>query len=64
VVAQTRLGGARGPARDVVVLNAAAALVVAGKAPDLEAGAEEAAHALDSGRAKGLLAQVKEICGT
>jgi len=63
-VAEELLGGARGPARDVVVLNAAAALVVAGKAPDLEAGAEEAGHALNSGRASRLLAQVKEISGT
>ena len=58
------LDGARGPARDVVVLNAAAALVVAGRAPDLRAGTEAAAGAIDTGRAARLLAQVKEICGT
>jgi anthranilate phosphoribosyltransferase len=58
------LDGATGPARDVVVLNAAAALVVAGKAPDLKAGAEEAGGAINQGRAARLLAQVKEICGT
>jgi anthranilate phosphoribosyltransferase len=58
------LDGARGPARDVVVLNAAAALVVAGRAPDLPSGVEEAGDALDSGRAARLLARVKEICGT
>lgn len=58
------LDGAAGPAQDVVVLNAAAALVVAGKAPDLRSGAEEAKSALQSGRAARLLAKVKEICGT
>lgn len=58
------LEGARGPARDVVVLNAAAALVVAGRTPDLRSGAEAAASAINSGRAARLLAQVKEICGT
>lgn len=58
------LEGAVGPARDVVVLNAAAALLVAGQVPDLQAGAEEAAGALGAGRAARLLARVKEICGT
>jgi anthranilate phosphoribosyltransferase len=58
------LEGAKGPARDVVVLNAAAALVVAGRAPDLKAGAEEAGDAINQGRAARLLARVKEICGT
>ena len=39
--------------RDAVRLNAAAALVIAGKAADLKAGAEAAAEAIDSGRAWG-----------
>jgi anthranilate phosphoribosyltransferase len=58
------LGGALGPARDVVVLNAAAALLVAGKVKDLQAGAEEAGSALRAGRAARVLEHVKEICGT
>jgi anthranilate phosphoribosyltransferase len=58
------LAGAPGAVRDVVVLNAAAALVVAGKAPNLLAGVETAKSAIDSGRAARLLQQVKEICGT
>jgi anthranilate phosphoribosyltransferase len=58
------LEGARGPGRDVVVLNAAAALVVGGGVPDLLSGTEAAEGAIDSGRAARLLAQVKEICGT
>jgi len=45
------LAGAPGPFRDIVVLAAAAALVVADRVPDLRAGAVEAAAALDSGRA-------------
>jgi anthranilate phosphoribosyltransferase len=49
------LAGARGPARDVVCLNAAAALVVAGAAPDLRAGATRAARALDTGDAARVL---------
>jgi anthranilate phosphoribosyltransferase len=43
------LGGRAGAARDVVVLNAAAALVVAGIAGDLGEGVEGAQSAIDSG---------------
>ncbi len=45
------LGGAAGAYRDTAVLNAAAALVVAGRADDLRQGAEQAAQAIDSGAA-------------
>jgi anthranilate phosphoribosyltransferase len=51
------LAGAKTPYRDIGVLNAAAALVVAGKAPDLAKGAALAADALDSGAAATLLAR-------
>ncbi|WP_374381406.1 anthranilate phosphoribosyltransferase [Dongia sp.] len=44
--------GAVGPYRDIVRLNAAAALIVAGKAKDIAEGLTLAADALDSGRAK------------
>lgn len=44
-----------GPARDIVVLNAAAALVVAGKAQTLAEGGELAAAAIDDGRAAQVL---------
>ena len=50
------LGGRKGPFRDVVALNAAAALMVADKAPDLESGRKIAGDALDGGAAKALLA--------
>jgi anthranilate phosphoribosyltransferase len=53
------LGGAPGPRRDVVVFNAAAALVVAGVAQDLRDGAAQAARALDEGRAQGVLDQAR-----
>jgi anthranilate phosphoribosyltransferase len=49
------LGGARGPLRDVVLLNSAAALVVAGRAKTLREGAEIAAGAIDSGAARRIL---------
>jgi anthranilate phosphoribosyltransferase len=47
--------GATGPYRDAVLLNAAAALIVAGKADDWLSGVEQAATAIDSGSALGLL---------
>ncbi len=49
------LGGAPGPLRDVVLLNSAASLVVAGRAADLPAGIAMAAQALDSGAARDVL---------
>jgi anthranilate phosphoribosyltransferase len=45
------LAGETGPRRDVVLLNAAAALEVAGKASDLADGIRIAADAIDSGAA-------------
>jgi anthranilate phosphoribosyltransferase len=49
------LKGKKGPFRDVAILNAAAALVVAGKAKDLKEGAQLAAKSIDSGEAEGRL---------
>jgi len=49
------LKGKSGPLRDVSVLNAAAALIVAGKAKDLKEGAALAAKSIDSGEAEGRL---------
>ena len=46
------LAGTPSPFRDIVVLNAAAALVVAGKAATVLEGAQQAAQAIDSGAAK------------
>jgi anthranilate phosphoribosyltransferase len=47
--------GEAGPYRDIVVYNAAGALIVAGKADDLKSGAEMAAAAIDDGNAKAAL---------
>jgi anthranilate phosphoribosyltransferase len=60
-IAGAVLGGERGPRRDVVVLNAAAALVVAGRAGSLKEGAVQAAQAIDEGRASRLLERVREL---
>ena len=49
------LGGERGAYRDAVLLNAAAALVLAERAPDLPAAAALAGETLDSGAADRLL---------
>lgn len=52
------LAGEPGPHRDVVVLNAAAALVVAGVAADLAEGVAAAGAAIDDGRAARKLDEV------
>ncbi len=51
----------RGPARDVVVLNAAYGLVVCGKAKTVREGIRLAEKSLDSGRAFSALKQLKEM---
>ncbi len=57
------LAGEPGPARDIVVLNAAAALVVAGVAAELGAGVERAQRALDRGEAARKLAELAAFRG-
>ncbi|HET9716382.1 MAG TPA: anthranilate phosphoribosyltransferase [Pseudolabrys sp.] len=49
------LKGKPGPLRDVALLNAAAAIVVAGKASDVKQGVTVAAKSIDSGEAEGRL---------
>ena len=58
------LGGERGPRRDIVVLNAAAGLVAAGRAVDLREGVELAAATLDSGAAAAALDRLVETSNT
>jgi len=59
------LKGKQGAFRDVAILNAAAALIVAGKAKDLKEGAALAAKAIDSGEAEGRLDRlIKVSCAT
>lgn len=55
------LDGERGPRRDIVVLNAAAGLVAAGRARDIAGGMLLAEEAIDSGRASALLDRWIEV---
>jgi anthranilate phosphoribosyltransferase len=55
------LDGVRGPYRDIVLLNSAAALVIADRAGDLAAGVARAVEAIDSGAAKAALARLVAI---
>jgi anthranilate phosphoribosyltransferase len=55
------LEGERGPRRDFVCINAAAALVAAGRASDFRQGAELAAKAIDSGAARAKLEAMIEF---
>ena len=55
------LDGAEGPIRDIVLLNAAAALIVAGKAKDLKEGVAIGAKSIASGAAKQALAKLVAI---
>jgi anthranilate phosphoribosyltransferase len=51
-------GGEKGPYRDIVLLNAGAALMVSGRAKDVKEGVGLAAQALDRGAAKQKLDQL------
>ena len=55
------LNGEKEPKRDIVVLNAGAAIVVGGKADSLEAGIELASESIDSGEALAKLEGLKRI---
>ena len=57
------LDGEPGAARDIVLLNAGAALVVAGTAADLRGGIATAAATIDSGAAREKLAQLQAFRG-
>jgi anthranilate phosphoribosyltransferase len=54
-IARAVLGGAPGPQRDIVVVNAAVALVAAGCAESLRDAVRRAAESIDSGAAKSAL---------
>jgi len=57
-IVSTVLEGGAGPARDVVLLNAGAALFVAGRADSIRDGMSQAARAIDSGAAGQTLARL------
>ena len=58
------LDGQHGPARDVVVLNAGAALFVAGRVVSIKEGMDEAAKAIDAGASKRTLEQLVALSGS
>ena len=60
-IVRSVLAGESGPARDVVLLNAAAALVAADRSGSLAAGVELAARSIDSGDAQAKLDAVVEL---
>jgi anthranilate phosphoribosyltransferase len=60
VVIRKVLGREPGPARDIVILNAAAALLVAGHSAEPKLAAATAVEAIDSGAAEQLLAKLGE----
>lgn len=55
------LEGVRGPRRDLVLLNAGAAIYVGGRAEDLAGGVRTAAEAIDEGAARELLERLTEM---
>jgi anthranilate phosphoribosyltransferase len=55
------LGGARGPYRDTVLLNAGAALVVAGRAGDIHQGIRLATFSIDQGQARARLDRLVSV---
>lgn len=55
------LGGATGPVRDFVLVNAAAALVAADLAPTMAEGLLVAAEAVDSGRALATVSRLRDL---
>jgi anthranilate phosphoribosyltransferase len=55
------LDGADGPARNIVLLNAGAALFIAGRAESVRTGIADAAQAIDSGRARAALSALAEV---
>lgn len=64
VVIREVLDGQQGPKREIAVLNAAGALVVAGAAESFEQGLEIAREAIDSGRASKTLAALARVSRT
>src|SRR5262245_60903268 len=61
IALQSVLDGMPSPYRDVALLNAAAALVVAGRAKDLKEGVAIGANSIDSGAAGARLKQLIEV---
>lgn len=60
-ITRSILNGEKGPKRDVILLNAAAAIHVAGKAESLKEALAMAADSIDSGRAMNKLEELKRV---
>ena len=60
-IARAILAGEKGAARDIVLLNAAAALLIAGRVPTIAEGIHQAAAALDNGEAARVLERVVRV---
>lgn len=60
-IARAVLAGERGAARDIVLVNAAASLLIAGRAATIEAGIGQAAAAIDEGRSAAVLERLVDV---
>jgi anthranilate phosphoribosyltransferase len=60
-IAERILSGDPGPKRDVVLINAAAAILAAGIAPDFGAALDAARASIDSGKALGVLGSLRAL---
>jgi len=60
-IAREVLSGARGPAREIVLFNAGASLLIAGAAQDIAHGIRRAAEALDTGAAGAVLQRLTDL---
>jgi anthranilate phosphoribosyltransferase len=60
-IARHVLSGAPGPAREIVLLNAGASLLIAGAAASIAEGIRRASEALESGAAAGVLERLTEL---
>jgi anthranilate phosphoribosyltransferase len=57
-------GQRRGAARDIVQINAAAAVIVAGLCEDPSEAMERTSEAIDSGAARAVLDKMRRVAGT
>lgn len=62
-IAMSVLKGSKGPRRDVVLLNAAAALMAGSRAKDFKEGIRQASESIDSGKALNKLLNLIEFTG-
>jgi anthranilate phosphoribosyltransferase len=60
-IAEAVLSGEEGAARDIVLMNAALALVAAERATDFREGVMRAEESIDSGRARSKLKLLREL---